>query len=84
MSVAPFCADITPPIGEPICGGLCPPTESIEHPLLAKGVVLRDGGGTYVLCVMDLCGLCMDAYDLCRQRIAAAHQHPAPRSQWLR
>jgi len=72
LRVAPFIADITPPMGEPICGGLCKPTESIEHPLLAKGVVLQDGGGTYVLCVMDLAGLCMEPYDLARQRIAAA------------
>jgi len=90
LRVAPFVADITPPIGEPICGGLCKPTESIEHPLLAKGVVLRDGQNTYVLCVMDLTGLCMEAHDLARQRIAeaagtlpsrvavhAVHQHTA-------
>ncbi len=72
LRVAPFVADITPPIGEPICGGLCRPTESIEHPLLAKGVVFRDGGDTYVLCVMDLAGLCMEAHDLAKQRIAAS------------
>lgn len=90
LRVAPFVADITPSIGEPICGGLCKPTESIEHPLLAKGVVLRDDQNTYVLCMMDLTGLCMEAHDLARHRIAeaagtsasrvavhAVHQHTA-------
>ena len=72
LRVAHFVADITPPIGEPLAGGFCKPVATIEHPLLAKGVVLTDGGGTYVLCSLDLAGLCNGAYDRYREAIAEA------------
>ena len=42
LRVAAFVADITPPVGEPLVGGFCRPVATIEHPLLAKGVVLQD------------------------------------------
>lgn len=66
-------------------------TVMIEHPLYARGIVLKDSAGTYVLCAVDLCGLCNDSYELFRTKIAAAantkisrvavqslHQHTAP------
>ena len=40
--------------------------------MLAKGVVLRDAGGTYVLCALDWLGVGNDAYELFRTRIAQA------------
>ena len=72
LYAAPFAADITHPLGELLSGGLCKPTTSIEHPLMAKGVVLRDAGGTYVLCALDLCELCNGSYDALQKTIAAA------------
>jgi len=72
LRVAAFAADITPPVGEPLVGGLCRPVATIEHPLLAKGVVLEDAGGTYVLCSLDLCALCNGSYDRFREAIAEA------------
>jgi hypothetical protein len=72
LRVATFVADITPPVGEPLVGGFCKPVAKIEHPLLAKGIVLADGGGTYVLCSLDLCALCNGSFDRLRQAIAEA------------
>ncbi len=72
VQVATFVADVTPPIGSPLDCGLSAPVSLIEHPLFAKGVVLRDGDGTYVLCAVDWEGLCNDAYDLLRERIGKA------------
>jgi hypothetical protein len=81
---------VTPPLGEPL-GFTYPPTRVVEHPLLAKGIVLRDAGGTYVLCALDWCEIHNDSYQLFRQKIAKAagtspsrvavqtlHQHTAP------
>ena len=91
LQIAPFSADITPPMGEPLVAGLLSPASQIEHPLLAKGVVLRDNGGTYVLCSLDLCGVCNGSYERLREGLARAagisashvalhsiHQHTVP------
>src|SRR5262245_61254412 len=74
FQVAPFVADVTPRTGDTLLFGLDANSTVavIEHPLLAKGVVLRDAGGTYVLCALDWCTLGNDAYDLFRARIAQA------------
>jgi hypothetical protein len=89
--LATFTADVSPPLGQRVCVGFIPAFTEIEHPLLAKGIVLRDAGGTYVLCAIDFEGLCNDSYDLFRSRLAEAagttpnrvaiqclHQHTAP------
>ena len=91
LSLIPFQAEITPPIGQPIGMGFVDYARSVEHPLLAKGVVLRDKGGTYVLCTLDLMEIHNETYDVLRQMIAKAagtserrvalhvlHQHTAP------
>lgn len=90
IELATFVADITPPMGEPLVF-TCPPVRTIEYPLMAKGVVLRDAGGTYVLCALDWCEIHSDSYNLFREKIAKAagttpsrvavqtlHQHTAP------
>ena len=38
--LATFCCDVTPPLGTPIYSSY-KPLATVEHPLLAKGVVLR-------------------------------------------
>ena len=88
--VATFSCDVTPPLGTPIYSSL-KPLAVVEHPLLAKGVILEDKGGRYVLCAVDWCELCNSTYDDFRRRIAdaagippshvavqAVHQHTAP------
>jgi len=89
LRVATFCSDVTPPLGSPSYGGQ--PLETIETPLLAKGIVIDDGRHRVVLCAIDWCGLCGSAHRLFRARIAAGaqtdpskvavhtvHQHTAP------
>lgn len=85
-----FCCDVTPPLGAPIYSSY-QPLARIEHPLLAKGVVLDDGGRRYVLCAVDYCELCNSTHTLFRRKLAEAvgtdvshvavqtiHQHTAP------
>lgn len=91
IAVGIFSCDITPPLGHPLCGGWIKPLEAVEDPLLAKGIVLEQGGTRYVLCVVDWCLLQTEAFERFRGKIATAagvpasqvsvhtvHQHNAP------
>ena len=44
LRVATFRCDVTPPLGYLTYPPAFEPLEKIEHPLLAKGIVLDDGG----------------------------------------
>ncbi len=74
LTVAPFTIEITPPVGKPVGLGFVPYATSIEHPLFAKGVVLKNADDTYVLCALDLMEVHNGTYDFLRQSIAAAAQ----------
>ncbi|NQT36179.1 MAG: hypothetical protein HQ581_01740 [Planctomycetes bacterium] len=90
LRVATFSCDVTPPPGgHPLIW--VTPVETVETPLLAKGIVLDDGRTRTVICAVDWCGLCNSSYDLFRRKIADAagtdvdrvavqcvHQHTAP------
>ncbi len=91
LRVAAFACDVTPPVGHPLCGGWIQPLQSVEDPLLAKGIVLAEGESRYVVCAVDWCLLQTTAHDLFREKIAKAigapirnvtvhtvHQHNAP------
>ncbi len=88
--VAAFSCDVTPPMGTPIYSGF-KGLATIEFPLLAKGIILEDGGQRYVLCAADYCELRNSTRRLWQEKIAAAagtsaervaiqcvHQHTAP------
>src|SRR5574340_684983 len=90
LRVATFCCDLTPPLGQPIYSSY-QPLATIEHPLLAKGIVIDDAGQRYVLCAVDWCELCNSTHTRFRQKLAEAagtdaarvavqtvHQHTAP------
>lgn len=90
LRVATFRCDVTPPPGgHPLIW--VTPVETVEDPLLAKGIVIDDGRRRYVLCAVDWCGLCNSSHLLFRRKIASAagtdvsrvavhcvHQHTAP------
>jgi len=86
--VATFQSDVTLPLGDRLYSF---PLETVEHPLLAKGIVLDDGGKRYVLCAVDWCTLRNATHRMFQTKIAAAagaepscvavhcvHQHTAP------
>jgi hypothetical protein len=88
LRVATFQADVTPPLGSLLYTG---PIETIEHPLLAKGIVIEAGGKRYVLCAVDWCVMLNTTHSMFRSKVAAAaqtdvlnvavhcvHQHTAP------
>ncbi|MBN1343696.1 MAG: hypothetical protein JXQ73_13490 [Phycisphaerae bacterium] len=91
LLIACFVADVTPPLGHPLCGGLVRPAERIVDALEARGFVLLGAGEPIVFCAVDWCELHNDAQDRWRDVLAEAagttpkrvmvatlHQHDAP------
>lgn len=92
LRIATFRGDVTPPLGFPSHPSY-KPLETIEHPLLAKGLVVDYNGRRHVLCAMDWCGLSnasrlqfqrklADAVetDLSSVALHMVHQHTAPQA----
>lgn len=89
--VGTFSADISPPLGHPLCGGWIEPVRGQDDPLEAVGIVLLGRGAPVVLCALDWCQIRNDAHLKWRQALAdaahttlervfvhAVHQHNAP------
>jgi hypothetical protein len=91
LAIATFQADVTPPIGSPLCGGAVEPAKEIVDPLSARGLILFVEPAPLVLCVVDWVGIGNAAHDAWRSALAdaakttparvtvhAVHQHDAP------
>jgi len=73
MQLATFSADITPPVGHPLCAGWYPPAREIRDRLRAMGVILFPAKGLpIVLCALDWAELSNGEHDLWRSTLAAA------------
>jgi len=92
LRVATFAADVTPPLGTPLCYGLVPVGATVDDALWARGVVLYPAGERpIVLCTLDWLGVGNTSRDRWRAALAKAagtvpgrvalhtvHQHDAP------
>lgn len=92
LRVATFSADVTPPLGTPLCYSLVPVGTQVDDPLEARGVVLLpEGQKPIVLCAVDWLGIGNGSRDSWRAALAKAagttadrvtlhtvHQHDAP------
>lgn len=91
LRIAAFHADITPPLGYPLCGGWIENVRQIVDPQFARGIVLLGGGEPIVIAALDWCELRGESYDHWQQALAEAagtlparvlavtvHQHDAP------
>jgi hypothetical protein len=91
LRIAIFQADVTPPLGTPLCDALCKPARTIVDPLSARGIVLLTAQKPIVLCAVDWVGIGNSGYDAFRDELARAagttreraavhclHQHDAP------
>lgn len=89
LRVAPFQADATPAMGEPLIW--VTPTTKVLDPLFAKGVIVESKGRRYVMCAMDWCGVSGRTHYMLREALAkgaktkvdyvtlhTVHQHSAP------
>src|SRR6266849_2632229 len=72
LRIAIFEADITPPIGTPLCDGLVPPAKEIVDRLSARGIVLLTEDRPIVLCALDWVGIGNSGYDAFREALAKA------------
>lgn len=79
LHLATFRAEVTPPIGHPLCGGWIEPARAIDDPLRAVGVVLLGSGAPVVLCAVDWVGIRNDAHLQWRQALAKAAHTTADR-----
>src|SRR5260370_24527641 len=91
LSIAVSEADITPPLGTPLCDGLVMPAKEIVDPISARGIVILTEDRPIVLCALDWVGIGNSGYDAFREALAKAagttrervavhclHQHDAP------
>jgi len=91
LRLATFQADVTPPLGAPLCNGNVAPAKKIVAPLTARGVIILGSGEPIVVCAFDWVGIGNGAHDFCREQLATAvgtqaervtvhslHQHDTP------
>jgi hypothetical protein len=91
LKIAVFEADVTPPLGTPLCDGLVPPAKEIVDPLSARGIILFTNEQPIVLCAIDWVGIGNSGHTAFRDALAKAagttrervcvhclHQHDAP------
>jgi hypothetical protein len=91
LRITTFEADITPPLGSPLCDALVEQAREIVDPLKARGMVLLIDGKPIVLCALDWVGIGNGGHDAFRAALAEAagtspdrvcvhclHQHDAP------
>lgn len=89
--LATFSADVTPPLGEPLFGGLYAPALKIDSSLYAKGFVLFGAAKPLVVVMVDFIEIRNAGYERWRTAIAEAagteasrvlltcvHQHNTP------
>ena len=72
FGLATFRADVTPPVGHPLCAGWKEPARAIADPLAARGVILFGGEEPVVLCAVDWCEISNRSHIAWRQALGAA------------
>ncbi len=72
LRIATFRADVTPPLGSPLCLGFVRPAREIMDRLDARGIILFAGGPPIVLCAVDWCLIANAGYDVWCQTLAEA------------
>lgn len=91
LRIATFQADVTPPLGSPLCHGNVQPAKEIVDRLSARGIIFLTGEKPIVLCSVDWVAISNTSHDEFRKAIAEAvatgadrvsvhtvHQHDTP------
>ena len=91
LRIATFQADVTPPLGSPLCHGNVRPAKEIVDRLSARGIILLTDKKPIVLCSVDWVAISNTSHDEFRDAIAQAvdttpdrvsvhtvHQHDTP------
>lgn len=72
LQIARFRADITPPVGHPLCAGWYDVALGVTDPLQAKGVILLGSAKPVVLCALDWAEMSNLTHITWRTRLAEA------------
>lgn len=72
LRIATFQADVTPPLGSPLCYGAVKPASEIVGKLSARGIVLLTNEKPIVLCAVDWVLTSNDGYNAYREALAKA------------
>ncbi|MBP7934892.1 MAG: hypothetical protein KA354_09635, partial [Phycisphaerae bacterium] len=72
LRIALFQADVTPPLGSPLCEALVKPARRIVDPLSARGVILLTREKPIVLCAIDWTSILNGGYRVWREVLAQA------------
>ncbi len=75
--IHPFSMDVTPPIGDIVCGGLQEVSVGVESRLELRGLVLSTGGSRYVLAAIDYCYMIGRSHERFVNALARAAGVPA-------
>ena len=91
LQIASFQVDVSPEIGQHLCGGMVDDAKGFSDAQYARGVILDDGRQRVVLCAVDYCELGGRCHEEWRTLLAHAagtvparvtlhtvHQHDAP------
>src|SRR5438105_2832089 len=70
--IATFDAEVTPPIGTPLCDALVMPAKEIVDPLSARGIILLTNEKPIVLCAVDWVGIGNSGHTAFREALAKA------------
>src|SRR4051812_5066992 len=72
LKIAVFEANVTPPLGTPLCDALVVPARKIDDPLSARGVILFTNEQPIVLCAVDWVGIGNSGHTAFRAALAKA------------
>ena len=72
LQIATFQADVTPPLGVPLCNGNVKPVMKIVTLLTDRGVVLLGASKPIVICAFDWIGIANESHDKFCEAIAQA------------
>src|SRR5260370_7993368 len=76
LRIAVFEADITPPIGTPLCDGLVAPAKAIVDRLTARAIVILTEDRPIVLCALDWVAIGTSAYHPLREPLPTSPRTP--------
>jgi len=81
LRIAAFQADVTPPLGSPLCNGGVKPAMEIVTPLTARGIVLLGADQPIVLCAFDWVGIANESHDRFREALWLKRSEQQP-NEW--
>lgn len=72
FSIRTFKVNVTPPVGDYLCGGMNQPSLGVETPLFLRGLILSTNETRYAIAVVDFCYLAGRSHQRLQKALAEA------------